>query len=72
MKNFKKGKRITSIEEFEKSIADGQRLFIVGWCDGRVRHIGFIGALQYRYLKDVVINKLGLWIAEKKCEVKRL
>ena len=69
MSRYKKGKRITSVGELEKAVEDGHQLFIIGWgSDGMVRHIGFIGAWQYHFLKYNIINGKGLWIAELKLE----
>ena len=66
MRKYEKGKRVTSIAEFERLVNYGQELFIIGWGkDGCTRHIGFIQSLQYYFLKTKIINGKGLWVAKK-------
>jgi hypothetical protein len=67
MRKYEKGKRITSVGEFEKLVAYGQRLFIIGWGnEGMTRHYGFIQSFQYSFLKNNIINGKGLWVAKPK------
>lgn len=64
MKNYKKGKRILSVSDFEESVAGGNRLFFVPFGDYCVRHYGFIQSLQYGFIKNVLIPR-GFYVAKK-------
>ena len=68
IRNYERGKRVKSIEHFDKCINKGTVFFIV-WFGNRPKllHYGFVGSWQYRYLKNM-INQGCIYIAKKKKE----
>lgn len=58
---YKKGKRITSIQEFEKCITQDKFVY---W-GTKIYHAGWIGSFQYRFIRRL-INSGWIYKAVKK------